>query len=148
MEKKNYDSYNFKKLDFVSIHRAVRSLENITHFPESFFLLKQEEIMCRYKLGQSHQAPGIHLCPAQPGRRGKVLCGAQKALPSSLSNSQRCTNGVNHPPFSEEFAKQNMALKIPSVVALTSTELRKADPKDILCVVQWARQELASGGKR
>lgn len=43
--------------------------------------------MCRYKLGQSHQAPGIHLCPAQPGRRGKVLCGAQKALPSFLSNS-------------------------------------------------------------
>lgn len=37
MEKKNYDSYNFKKLDFVSIHRAVRSLENNTHFPESFF---------------------------------------------------------------------------------------------------------------
>lgn len=145
--KKNYDSYNFKKLDFASIHRAVRSLENITHFPESFFLLKQE-IMCRSNLGRSHQAPGIHLCPGQPGRRGKVLCGAQKALPSSLSNSQGCTNGVNHPPFSEEFAKQNVALKIPSVVALTSTELRKVEPNDILCVLQRARQELGSGGKR
>lgn len=132
MKKKPYDSCNFEKLDFVSIHRAVRSLENITHIPESFFLFKQEEIMCRYNFGQAHQAPGIHLCSGQPGRRGKVLCEAQKALSSSLSNSQGYKNAVNHSPFSEEFAKQIMALKIPSVFALTSTELRKVDPKGIL----------------
>lgn len=55
-----------------------------------------------------------------------------RKLPSYLSNLQVYTSAGNLPPFSEEFAKEDMVLKISPFLALRGTEEEKVDAVDIL----------------